>query len=83
MASAIGPTFTVDLLGEACDLGSASVLDALDEALAAGLVREMAEGFALRPRPRARNRQRVAVAGAATPPAPSVRAGVRGPAGGG
>ena len=44
-ASVVWPSFTPDLVAQACGLDPGAVLDALDEALAAGLVRESSEGF--------------------------------------
>jgi DNA-binding CsgD family transcriptional regulator len=44
-ASVAWPAFTPELLAEACGLDRGAVLAALDEALAAGLVRESPEGF--------------------------------------
>jgi DNA-binding CsgD family transcriptional regulator len=44
-ASMAWPAFTPELVAEACGLQRVTVLAALDEALAAGLVRESPEGF--------------------------------------
>ena len=46
MASAVGASFTVDLVAEAAGRDPATVLDALDEALGTGLLRETPDGFA-------------------------------------
>lgn len=44
-ASVVWPMFTPELLAEACELDRGTVLTALDEARAEGLIRESPEGF--------------------------------------